>query len=160
MPADPCETRHRKCQSNCSHRPRPTGDRKMPVVESPSPAPIAPSVVESPSPAPIAPSVVESTSPAPIDPVQPAVEAPAPTPDPIPLSPADREPAVITNPREEPSPTFNIYTNPTPLKRTTIPEPGTVLALLVTGAGIICSGRNATSRPVSNGRQAPAPACF
>jgi hypothetical protein len=31
--------------------------------------------------------------------------------------------------------------NPPVIRRTTIPEPGTVVALLLTGAGIICSAR-------------------
>jgi len=94
----------------------------------PSPAPIADPVQEVP--------VVES--PAPIaDPVQevPVVESPAPIADPVP------------QPTTEPALTApggylgNIYPPRTYVKPTAIPEPGTVVALLVTGAGIICCGR-------------------
>ena len=78
-------------------------------------------------------------SPAPIaDPAQqvPVVESPAPIADPVP-QPAI-EPA-LTAPAGDLS---NIYP-PSPGVRppTAIPEPGTVVALLVTGAGIIGSGR-------------------
>ena len=72
------------------------------------------------------------------DPVQqvPVVESAAPIADPVP-QPAI-EPA-LTAPAGDLS---NIYP-PSPGVRppTAIPEPGTVVALLVTGAGIICSGR-------------------
>ena len=98
----------------------------VPIVQSPSPAPIA-------APVPVVP-IVESPSPAPIAdpvPVVPVVESPAPIADPVP-------------PPEVAQPDYwqNIYSTPTPVRPpTAIPEPGTVVALLVTGAGILCSGR-------------------
>src|SRR6476620_2258199 len=113
----------------------------VPIVVSPSPAPIADPVQQVPvveSPAPIEDPVqqvpiVESPSPAPIaDPVQqvPVVESP-PIADPVP-------PPEVARPEDW----QNIYSTPTPVKApTAIPEPGTVVALLVTGAGILCSGR-------------------
>jgi hypothetical protein len=72
------------------------------------------------------------------DPVQevPVVESPAVIADPVQEVPAI-EPAVIAPPGDG-----YIYP-PRPGERppTAIPEPGTVVALLVTGAGIICCGR-------------------
>jgi hypothetical protein len=65
----------------------------------------------------------------------PVVESPAPIADPVP------------QPTTEPALTApggylgNIYPPRTYVKPTAIPEPGTVVALLVTGAGIICCGR-------------------
>ena len=95
----------------------------------PSPAPIADPVQEVP--------VVESLAPI-ADPVQevPVVESAAPIADPVP-QPAI-EPA-LTAPAGD---LRNIYP-PSPGVRppTAIPEPGTVVALLVAGAGIICCGR-------------------
>jgi hypothetical protein len=76
-------------------------------------------------------------SPAPIaDPVQevPIVESPAPIADPVQEPPI--EPAIIAPPGDG-----NIYPSPPSVRPTPIPEPGTVVALLVTGAGIICCGR-------------------
>ena len=83
------------------------------VVESPSPAVIADPVPQE--------QVVES---APADPVQevPATEPPVTAPAAGDLG--------------------NIYTTSTSKpSRATIPEPGMVVGLMVTGAGIICSGR-------------------
>jgi hypothetical protein len=72
------------------------------------------------------------------DPVQevPVVESPAVIADPVQEVPAT-EPAVISPPGD----LGNIYPSPTSVTPTAIPEPGTVVALLVTGAGIICCGR-------------------
>ncbi|MGB8688272.1 MAG: PEP-CTERM sorting domain-containing protein [Microcoleus sp.] len=40
------------------------------------------------------------------------------------------------------SPSFaNIYINAPSVRSTAIPEPGTAIALLLTGAGMICGGR-------------------
>ena len=101
--------------------------QEVPVIESA--APIAEPVQEVP--------VVESAAPI-ADPVQevPVVESQAPIADPVPQPPT--EPA-LTAPAAY---LGNIYP-PTPGVRppTAIPEPGTVVALLVTGAGIICCGR-------------------
>ena len=119
----------------------------VPVIESPAPViahpvPVVP-VIESPSPViadpvPVVP-VIESPSPVIADPVPvvPVVESPSPViADPVPVVPAT-EPAVIAPPRD----LGNIYPPRTAVRPTAIPEPGTVVALLVTGAGIICSGR-------------------
>ncbi|MEG5000757.1 PEP-CTERM sorting domain-containing protein [Microcoleus sp. B4-D4] len=87
-------------------------------------------------------------SPSPEAPSSPSIESlrsgtlasPAPVPDPVPQSQVDPSPTPIPTP----SPNFtNIYTNNSTPQRaaTSIPEPGTVVALLVTGAGIIGSGR-------------------
>jgi hypothetical protein len=102
--------------------------QEVPVVESP--AVIADPVQEVP--------IVES--PAVIaDPVQevPIVESPAVIADPVQEVPVVESPAVIAPPGDG-----YIYP-PRPGERppTAIPEPGTVVALLVTGAGIICCGR-------------------
>jgi hypothetical protein len=93
-------------------------------------------------------------SPTPIaDPVQevPVVESPAPIADPVQEVPVVESPAPIADPVQEPAtePALtapagyvgNIYPASTDEKPTAIPEPGTVVALLVTGAGIICCGR-------------------
>jgi hypothetical protein len=64
------------------------------------------------------------------------VESPPPIADPVQEVPAT-EPAVIAPPGD----LGNIYPSPTTVRPTAIPEPGTVVALLVTGAGIICCGR-------------------
>jgi hypothetical protein len=95
------------------------------------------------------------------DPVEePVVDSPGVIADPV------EEPVVIADPVQEPvvdSPGViadqvqepatepplttpagdlgNIYPTRTDVKPTAIPEPGTVVALLVTGAGILCSGR-------------------
>jgi hypothetical protein len=114
----------------------------VPVVEST--APIADPVPEVP--------VVESTAPI-ADPVPevPVVESTAPIADPVPEVPVVESPAPIADPVQEPAtePAVtapagdlgNIYPTRTAVRPTAIPEPGTVVALLVTGAGIICSGR-------------------
>ncbi|MBW3584729.1 MAG: PEP-CTERM sorting domain-containing protein [Cyanobacteria bacterium 0813] len=103
--------------------------QRNPVQEAPveSPQPIESGLVQD------APQPVESPVPLLVD---PAVESsPAPTQDPIPLVP-------VTEPETTPALNFtNIYTAPTPVRTTAIPEPGTVVALLLTGAGIICSAR-------------------
>jgi len=115
--------------------------QQVPVIES---APIADPVQQVP--------LVES---APItDPVQqvPLVESAAPIADPVQQVPlvesaapiADPVPQRATEPALTAPPAYlgNIYP-PSPAVRppTAIPEPGTVVALLVTGAGIICCGR-------------------
>jgi hypothetical protein len=73
------------------------------------------------------------------DPVQevPVVESPAVIADPVQEVPVVESPAVIAPPGDG-----YIYP-PRPGERppTAIPEPGSVVALLVTGAGIICCGR-------------------
>ncbi|TAD89114.1 MAG: PEP-CTERM sorting domain-containing protein [Oscillatoriales cyanobacterium] len=73
------------------------------------------------------------------------------TPDPIPLlteptplaspSPAAAivQPVSTPAPIQSPVPTFNIYTTTALRSSTSIPEPGTVIALLLTGAGIVTS---------------------
>ena len=132
----------------------------VPVVESPAPiadpVPVVP-IVESPAPIadPVQEPIVESPSPVIADPVPvvPVVESPSPViADPVPVVPVVESPAVIADPVSQPAtePPLtapagdlgNIYP-PRPGVRppTAIPEPGTVVALLVTGAGIICCGR-------------------
>ena len=85
------------------------------------------------------------------DPVpEPIVESPAVIADPVP-EPVVESPAVIADPVQEPAtePALtapagdlgNIYPPRPYVKPTAIPEPGTVVALLVTGAGMICCGR-------------------
>jgi hypothetical protein len=64
----------------------------------------------------------------------PIVESPAPIPDPVQDPPPEL--AIIAPPGDG-----NIYPSPPSVRPTPIPEPGTVVALLVTGAGIICCGR-------------------
>ncbi len=119
--------------------------RRSPQSPAPQPSPvIADPVQEVP--------VVES--PAPIaDPVQevPVVESPAPIADPVQEVPVVESPTPIADPVQDPAtePALtapggdlgNIYPSPTSVTPTAIPEPGTVVALLVTGAGIICCGR-------------------
>jgi hypothetical protein len=104
-----------------------------------------------PSPPPIADPVQEPVveSPATIaDPVEevPVVESPATIADPVEEVPVIESPATIVDPRVPPPeverPEYWIYNPPTTVRPpTAIPEPGTVVALLVTGAGILCSGR-------------------
>jgi len=110
------------------------------------------------SPAPIADPVEEPVveSPATItDPVQevPVIESPATITDPVQEVPVIESPATITDP-VPPPPTVPISMEGWPqhwidryneangiVKPRAIPEPGTVVALLVTGAGILCSAR-------------------
>jgi len=101
------------------------------------------------------PSPTPQPSPAVIaDPVEevPVVESPASIAEPVEEVPVVESPASIAEPVEEVPPTEpaaiappgdlgNIYPSPTAVTPTAIPEPGTVVALLVTGAGIICCGR-------------------
>ena len=68
-------------------------------------------------------------------PVVPIVESPAVIADPVQEPPT--EPSVIAPPGD----VGNIYPPRPGVRPTPIPEPGTVVALLVTGAGIICGGR-------------------
>ena len=94
-------------------------------------------------------------SPAPIaDPVEePVVESPATITDPVQEVSVIESPATITDP-VPPPPTVPISMEGWPqhwidryneangiVKPRAIPEPGTVVALLVTGAGILCSAR-------------------
>ena len=126
--------------------------------KAPSPAPIADPVEEVPvieSPAPIAEPVEEVPvveSPAPIaDPVQEVpVESPAPIADPVEevsVIEVPAPPAPVPSPRPVPSMEgwpqhwIDRYNEAIGVKPTVIPEPGTVVALLVTGAGMICCGR-------------------
>jgi hypothetical protein len=122
--------------------PSPVPQVVAPPPPSPVPQVVAPPPPESglvPEPPPesgLVPQVVEPSpivSPVPLW-VDPAVEsAPAP-PAPIRLSPVTEQAAPALNFQN------NIYTTP-PERPTAIPEPGTVVALLLTGAGIICSAR-------------------
>ena len=121
-------------------------DRSAPSPAAESQAPIADPVQEVP--------VVESQAPI-ADPAQevPVVESQAPIADPVQEVPVVESAAPIADPVPQPAiepaltaPTGdlrNIIYPPSPGVRppTAIPEPGTVVALLVTGAGIICSGR-------------------
>src|ERR687885_366201 len=103
-----------------------------PSTSQPSPSPIIA------APIPVAPAAA-SPSPVTADPVpvDPVVASPSPViADPVPVDPVT-EP-VLTAPTGD---LGNIYPAATSVKPTAIPEPGTVVALLVTGAGIICSGR-------------------
>jgi hypothetical protein len=119
--------------------------RRGRLLPTPQPSPvIADPVQEVP--------VVEPQAPI-ADPVQevPVVESPAPIADPVEEVPVVESPAPIADPVQEPAtepaltaPTGylgNIYPPRPSVRPTAIPEPGTVVALLVTGAGIICSGR-------------------
>jgi hypothetical protein len=124
-----------------------------PSPATPSPPPIADPVQEPvvESPATIADPVEEVPvvdSPATIaDPVEePVVESPATIADPVEEVPVIESPATIVDPRVPPPeverPEYWIYNPPTTVRPpTAIPEPGTVVALLVTGAGILCSAR-------------------
>ncbi len=67
-----------------------------------------------------------------------AVEPAAPSPEPAAVEPAAPQPEP---PPVEPPQFENIYTSTNSSRSTAIPEPGTVTALLLTGAGIFCSGR-------------------
>jgi hypothetical protein len=153
----------RACSSSNSQssttRPPRVIRNPVPVVASPSPViadpvPVVP-VVASPSPViadPVQEPVVASPSPVIADPVQePVVASPSPViADPVQQPVFDSAP-VIADPVQQPvfdsaltapaGDVGNIYPPPTTVKPTAIPEPGTVVALLVTGAGIICSGR-------------------
>jgi hypothetical protein len=68
----------------------------------------------------------------------PVVELPAPIPDRAP--PTEAEQGELPG---QPDYWKNLYntTSPGVTPPRAIPEPGTVVALLVTGAGILCSGR-------------------
>ena len=123
----------RPCWSINGRRPAP---QPSPVIADPVPE--VP-VVE--SPAPIANPVPEV----------PVVESPAPIADPVQEVPVVESPAPIADQVQEPA-TEPALTAPTGYvgnicpprpyeKPTAIPEPGSVVALLVTGAGIICCGR-------------------
>ena len=103
-----------------------------------NPVPVVP-IVESPAPIPdpVPEPIVEPPSPVIADPVpEPVTEPPSPViADPVP-EPVTEPP--LTAP---PGDLGNIYPSPPSVTPTAIPEPGTVVALLVTGAGIICSSR-------------------
>lgn len=78
---------------------------------------------------------------------EPAPVAPAPAPpEPVLAAPASADPAPILlapspSPILAPSPRISsIYSRASVPRSTAIPEPGTVTALLLTGAGIFCSG--------------------
>ncbi|MGL5061532.1 MAG: hypothetical protein ACRC62_16290 [Microcoleus sp.] len=102
-----------------------------PEPELQSPEPI---VTPSPSPSP-EPIVTPSPSPSPEPIVTPS---PSPSPEPIVTPSLSPSPGPIVLP----SPNFSsIYTSASAPRSTAIPEPGTVTALLLTGAGIFCSGR-------------------
>ena len=104
----------------CSSSPQSTTQPPR-VIRSPGP------VVASPSPSP---------SPVIVDPVEePVVDSPGVIADPV-QEPATEPP--LTTPAGD---LGNIYPTRTDVRPTAIPEPGTVVALLVTGAGILCSGR-------------------
>ena len=95
--------------------------------KAPSPAPIAEPVEEVPvveSPAPIADPVEEVS----------VIEVPAP-PAPVP------SPRPVPSMEGWPQHWIDRYNAANGVKPTAIPEPGTVVALLVTGAGILCSAR-------------------
>ena len=119
----------------CSSSPQSTTQPPR-VIRSPGP------VVASPSPSP---------SPVIVDPVEePVVDSPGVIADPV-QEPVVDSPGVIADPVQEPAtePPLttpagdlgNIYPTRTDVRPTAIPEPGSVVALLVTGAGILCSGR-------------------
>ncbi|MCC3408889.1 MAG: PEP-CTERM sorting domain-containing protein [Microcoleus sp. PH2017_10_PVI_O_A] len=115
---------------------------EAPAVESPAPIiePVVPQVpvVQSPTPLIVEPVVAEP----------PVVQSPPPTVTEIPILPT---PDIQVIPPVSPSPAPSLipvpapilpnYINPPVIRTTTIPEPGTVVALLLTGAGIICSAR-------------------
>ncbi|MEG4575327.1 PEP-CTERM sorting domain-containing protein [Microcoleus sp. N3A4] len=118
--------------------PVPEPQAVEPPLVSPEPVPQeSPVVLQSPAP------TVDPVAPTP----PPAVESPLTTPEPTDQLPDAQQPAignpiVSPSPIVAPTPTFpDIYKNPPTPTRTAIPEPGTVVALLLTGAGIICSGR-------------------
>ncbi|WP_228057588.1 PEP-CTERM sorting domain-containing protein [Tychonema sp. LEGE 07203] len=109
----------------------------LPIVQSPTPEPVPPlPIVQSPTPEPVPPLPVPTPD---LVPLLPEINVPAAA-SPNPIAPV---PAPAPAPAPAPPPTFqNIYTNTTTNPRaTSIPEPGTVAALLATGVGIICSGR-------------------
>jgi hypothetical protein len=121
-----------ECTTNSSRRPTTTQPPR--VIRNPVP------VVASPSPSPVIADPV---------PVEPVVASPSPViADPVPVEPVVASPSpVIADPVPEPVLTApagdlgNIYPPRPYEKPTAIPEPGTVVALLVTGAGILCSAR-------------------
>jgi len=109
---------------------------------SPSPSPVIADPVQEP--------VVEPQAPI-ADPVEevPVVESPV-IADPVEEVPVVESPVIadpVQEPATEPALTApagdlgNIYPPRPSVKPTAIPEPGTVVALLVTGAGMICCGR-------------------
>jgi hypothetical protein len=137
----------RPCWSINGRGPAP---KPSPVIADPVQEPVvdSPAVIADPVQEP----VVDSLAPI-ADPVQevPVVESLAPIADPVQEVPVVESPAPIPDPVQEPAtepaltaPTGylgNIYPPRTYEKPTAIPEPGTVVALLVTGAGILCSAR-------------------
>lgn len=104
--------------------PIPIIEPVVPVVQSPTPLIVEP-VVQAP---PVVQSAPPTVNEIPIL-VTPAIQVIPP----VSLSPV---PPLIP----VPTPILPNY-NPPVIRRTTIPEPGTVVALLLTGAGIICSAR-------------------
>ncbi|MFB8797776.1 MAG: PEP-CTERM sorting domain-containing protein [Microcoleus sp.] len=131
------------------------------VIADPVPPPVvqSPAVIADPVPPPVvqSPAVIADPVPSPVvqspaviaDPVPPlVVQSPAVIADPVP-SPVVQSPAVIADPipplpvvQPTASPSFaNIYINAPSVRSTAIPEPGTAIALLLTGAGMICGGR-------------------
>ncbi|MEG4501196.1 PEP-CTERM sorting domain-containing protein [Microcoleus sp. F10-C6] len=133
-----------------SPEPLPEAQAGEPPLATPEPlpsptfeSPAAPTVDPEPLPSPT------FESPPTVDPEplpSPTLESPA-TPDPVPELPSAEPPDVFTNPIVPPAPIVsptpnfpNIYEN-TSVRTTAIPEPGTVVALLLTGAGIIGFGR-------------------
>jgi hypothetical protein len=105
----------------------------IPIIE---PLPEVP-VVQSPTPLIVEPVVEEA----------PVVQSP-PTSGEIPILPTPEiqvipsvSPSPVSAPIQVSSPILPNYINPPVIRTTTIPEPGTVVALLLTGAGIICSAR-------------------
>jgi len=140
--------------SACDNRsaPSPAAESQAPIADPVQQVPVVESQAPIADPAQEVP-VVESQAPI-VDPVQqvPVVESQAPIVDPVQQVPVVESAAPIANPVPQPAiePALtapagdlsNIYP-PTPGVRppTAIPEPGTVVALLVTGAGIICCGR-------------------
>ncbi|MEG3990893.1 hypothetical protein QUA13_27845 [Microcoleus sp. S28C3] len=100
------------------------------VVESPSPASLRDPVQQE--------QVVESPPAVIADPVPQEQVVESPPADPVQEVPATEPP--LTAPAA--GDLGNIYTTSTSKpSRATIPEPGMVVGLMVTGAGIICSGR-------------------
>ncbi|WP_293147927.1 MULTISPECIES: PEP-CTERM sorting domain-containing protein [unclassified Microcoleus] len=98
---------------------------EVPVVQSPSPIIVESAVPEPPVASP-PPSTPIPILPTPV--IPPVIPPVSPSPSPVPPIPV-------------PSPRLPNYINPPVIRRTTIPEPGTVVALLLTGAGIMCSAR-------------------
>jgi hypothetical protein len=96
------------------------------------------------------PACASDNTPSPVSPDSVPSAVPDPVPDPVPNPIPDPAPNPVPDPIPDPVPKApqpdfgNIYK--APRAATSIPEPGTAIAVLLTGVGMICSGRKRNKR--------------